>query len=438
VTETTVQQREIWKQYECNPNAMRLIGFGPRQIRVAPPAADAFQALASVLLSHGYDIRVGDTDSYNCRAIKGGTGKSLHSYGIAVDVNWDTNPFKVTPDHRSVEFSGKPTQDARAQDVKLGNADTDMTPDMIDDVRAISTNNRQQVFRWGGDWSDRKDTMHFELEVTPADLQSGINWDTVKQSRAGKAGEISQGPGTGPASASDQLTIGARGDNVKRLQTALAQLGFAVGDVDGIYGNQTASAVRLFQASRGLPPTGTADDATQRAITAPAPQTGGTTMQPDDVVRALIAALLGNQPITSNPAANNPATTPSAQNILQLVLNALAAKKSAATPPATGQAQPVAGAGTSTTPAVLSPIDQWLGGNSMVGYKTALAVIAYAILSILQGVGVAGTATGTNATTTGQILTTLIGAFGGLGLTAKIDRVVQTLGAIASKPPSSS
>lgn len=162
-------------------------------------------------------------------------------------------------------------------------------------------------------------------------------------------------------------------------------------------------------------------------------------MQPDDVVRALIAALLGNQPtVTSNPAANNPATAPSAQNILQLVLNAFVAKKSAATPPATGQAQPVAGAGTSTTPAVLSPIDQWLGGNSMVGYKTALAVIAYAILSILQGVGVAGTATGTNATTTGQILTTLIGAFGGLGLTAKIDRVVQTLGAIASKPPSSS
>src|SRR5262249_53630731 len=175
-----------WKQYECNPNAMTVIGFGPRQIRVAPPAADAFQALASVLLSHGYDIRVGDTDSYNCRAIKGGTGRSLHSYGIAVDVNWDTNPFKMTSDNRAVKFSDKTTKEARGEDVKLGHADTDMTPDMIDDVRAISTNNKQQVFRWGGDWKDRKDSMHFELEVTPADLQSGIDWDTVKQSRAGK------------------------------------------------------------------------------------------------------------------------------------------------------------------------------------------------------------------------------------------------------------
>jgi hypothetical protein len=50
-------------------------------------------------------------------------------------------------------------------------------------------------------------------------------------------------------------------------------------------------------------------------------------------------------------------------------------------------------------------------------------------------VGVAGTATGTTATTTGQILTTLIAAFGGLGGLAKIDRVVQSMGVIAAKPP---
>jgi hypothetical protein len=53
----------------------------------------------------------------------------------------------------------------------------------------------------------------------------------------------------------------------------------------------------------------------------------------------------------------------------------------------------------------------------------------------LQAVGVAGTATGTTATTTGQILTTLIAAFGALGGVSKIDRVVQTLGLIAGAPP---
>ncbi len=434
MAQTTVQQREAWQHYECNPGAMTLITFGPRRIRVAPPAADAFRALAAVLISHGYDIRLDDTDSYNCRAIKGGTGKSLHSYGIAVDVNWDTNPFKLTPDDRAVRFSAKATQQERAQEVKLGISDTDMTPDMIDDVRAIRANNKKQIFQWGGDWRDRKDTMHFELEVTPADLQSGVDWSTVKQSRSGKAVEISTDEAV---PAAGRLMIGARGDDVKQLQSALAQGGFAVGAIDGIYGNQTAAAVRLFQASRGLPQTGMADDATLQAMKATTQQLGGATMNPEDVVRALIAALLGGQPTApATPAADSTSTTQSVQNMLQVILNALIAKKNGTAP--IGQpAQPAAGGGASSAPPVLSPIDQWLGGSAMTGTKTALAILAYAVLSILQAVGVAGTATGPTSTTTGQILTTLIAAFGGLGLTAKVDRVVKTLGLIAAKPPSS-
>ena len=36
------------------------------------------------------------------------------------------------------------------------------------------------MFEWGGDWHDRKDSMHFELDVTPLALQDGIDWATVK------------------------------------------------------------------------------------------------------------------------------------------------------------------------------------------------------------------------------------------------------------------
>lgn len=432
MSQTTAQQRESWKQYECNKDAMTVIDFGPDRIRVAPPTVDAFHALASVLLAHGYQIRVDDTDSYNCRAIKGGTGKSLHSYGIAIDVNWNTNPFKETPDDRAVRFSDKTTQEERAQDVKLGNADTDMTQDMINDVLAIKTNSKKTVFEWGGNWKGRKDTMHFEIDVTPADLQTGINWNTVKQSRAGKAIEHA---GDVAMELSKQLALGARGDDVKQLQLSLAQRGYAVGDVDGIYGNQTAAAVRAFQASQGLPQTGIADGAVLRAMAVPAQQMEGAMMKPEDILRAIFGALLANQPSASTTPAIKPAGVPSAQEILQLVLNALIAKQSGAAQP--GQpAQPAAGTPTPTTTSVLSPIDQWLGGETMAGKKTGLAVVAYAVLSILQAVGVAGTATGPTSTTTGQILTTLIAAFGGMGLTAKIDRVVQTLGLIAAKPPS--
>lgn len=435
MSQTTAQQRESWKQYECNEDAMAVIDFGPDRIRVAPATVDAFHALASVLLANGYQIRVDDTDSYNCRAIKGGTGKSLHSFGIAIDVNWNTNPFKETPDDRAVRFSEKATQDERAQDVKLGIADTDMTQAMIADVLAIKTNNKQTVFEWGGNWKDRKDTMHFELDVSPADLQTGIDWTTVKPPRSAKAIEHTDDV---PIQAAKQLLVGSRGDDVKQLQLALARGGYTVGDVDGIFGTQTAAAVRAFQASRGLPQTGIADDATLRAMTLPAQQTEGVTMKPEDILRAIFGALLASQPTgPSTTPAIKPAGTPSAQDILSGVLNALIAKQGVSAQP--GQPTPTAAVATASAAVpVLSTIDQWLGGQTLAGKKTALSVVAYAVLSILQAVGVAGTATGATSTTTGQILTTLIAAFGGLGLTAKVDRVVQILGLIAVKPPSTS
>jgi uncharacterized protein (TIGR02594 family) len=85
----------------------------------------------------------------------------------------------------------------------------------------------------------------------------------------------------------------------------------------------------------------------------------------------------------------------------------------------------------STTP-ILSPIDKALGGQALVGLKTPLAILAYAGLWILQAVGTVGPATGDNATTTAQVLSAVIAAFGGLGITSKIDRGVQALAAAAA------
>jgi hypothetical protein len=82
------------------------------------------------------------------------------------------------------------------------------------------------------------------------------------------------------------------------------------------------------------------------------------------------------------------------------------------------------------TASVLSPIDKVLGGQAMVGLKTPLAIGAYALMWILQGANVVGTATGDKATTTGSVLTALIAAFGGLGVTAKFDRAFQAIGAM--------
>jgi len=172
---TNAQLRRLWRDYECNEARLVRIPFGPDSIRVAAPAAEAFQRLAGIVLSHGYDIRPGDTDSYNCRTITGGKLKSLHAYGIALDINWQTNPYRDHPGTRPPRFSLKSTQAERAADVAAGLADTDMTAAMIAEIEALTTVDGLPVFKWGGHFGTLKDAMHFELDVGPDELARGLS-----------------------------------------------------------------------------------------------------------------------------------------------------------------------------------------------------------------------------------------------------------------------
>jgi N-acetylmuramoyl-L-alanine amidase len=49
-----------------------------------------------------------------------------------------------------------------------------------------------------------------------------------------------------------RLTVGSEGDDVRQVQQALANLGYAVGEVDGVYGATTEAAVIAFQGAEGL------------------------------------------------------------------------------------------------------------------------------------------------------------------------------------------
>jgi peptidoglycan hydrolase-like protein with peptidoglycan-binding domain len=62
------------------------------------------------------------------------------------------------------------------------------------------------------------------------------------------------------------LREGSRGQAVKDLQIKLQRLGYNVGSIDGIYGKQTAAAVKSFQKARGLTPDGIAGRNTYNAI----------------------------------------------------------------------------------------------------------------------------------------------------------------------------
>lgn len=140
---STSEMRAAWSP-PCDSSDMATIDFGDAgaRITVDPVTVPIWRAVEAIFAAHRYTIRPGDTGAYNCRQITGGSGYSLHAYGIAVDVNWSTNPYGPT-------------------------LVTDMPPGAIRAIEALNVDG-VPVLRWGGRYSGSKDAMHFEVIVAPA------------------------------------------------------------------------------------------------------------------------------------------------------------------------------------------------------------------------------------------------------------------------------
>ncbi len=158
--------KRIWySQYACEksgdfPEAYILIG----DREVADPTLEAWAAFHQALTVAGYDaVRVG---TYNCRPITGGSKLSLHAYGIAVDIDPFAlgNPYYGRSHPKGWRFSW---------------AETKFTEGQVIAVESIRTNDGKKAFLWGGRWNTVKDYMHWEIDVPPSSLATGINWNTV-------------------------------------------------------------------------------------------------------------------------------------------------------------------------------------------------------------------------------------------------------------------
>lgn len=68
------------------------------------------------------------------------------------------------------------------------------------------------------------------------------------------------------ANAYETLERGMTSEAVRTMQQQLIDLGYLRGKADGIFGKNTAAAVRAFQNACGLEATGVADEATQRQL----------------------------------------------------------------------------------------------------------------------------------------------------------------------------
>ena len=214
---TTAQLRRAWAP-ACAVPTRRIELVENVWVRCHRDAVTAMRALGRVFEAHDYRVRAGDTGAYHCRKITNGRGYSLHAYGIALDVNWNTNPF-------------------RADNVLV----TDMPRALVDSALHIRTVSGAPVFRWGGDFVHLKDAMHFEIACAPAELASGIDWRTVRQPvlRADR-------PYRWPL-----IRRGDRGRAVEELQRRLRIA--APGDRGfGRFGARTEAAVRAWQRAHGL------------------------------------------------------------------------------------------------------------------------------------------------------------------------------------------
>lgn len=167
---TTAWLARAWDGYRCEEGLMTWIHVLSNRTPVNPEAVGAFTRLAYALQTTGYQAKT--TWSYNCRPIKGTQRWSLHSYGIAIDVDADCNPMRRRTS--TVRFSNAATQTERCRDVAEDMADTAFTRAQVAAVESISTVDGLRVFAWGGRWRSLKDTMHFQLDVSPGELARGI------------------------------------------------------------------------------------------------------------------------------------------------------------------------------------------------------------------------------------------------------------------------
>ncbi|MBB5867866.1 hypothetical protein F4553_001245 [Allocatelliglobosispora scoriae] len=87
---------------------------------------------------HGYAIKGDQTGGFNCRAIDGSDDPSNHSWGLAIDLNWDDNPWQ--------------------------------NPFRCDLPPALVAMWWRCGFFWGGWYHGKPDTMHFEYIFRPDDV----------------------------------------------------------------------------------------------------------------------------------------------------------------------------------------------------------------------------------------------------------------------------
>jgi hypothetical protein len=130
----------------CQTSKMVKVTNGDHSVNVRRELAELVLTLFQVTAKLGYDVnpagQVNQTWGFACRAIRGSTTASNHSWGLAVDINSLANPMQST--FRS-----------------------NIPPAVIHAWEVCG-------FYWGGRYTKRPDTMHLEYIGRPSDVKADL------------------------------------------------------------------------------------------------------------------------------------------------------------------------------------------------------------------------------------------------------------------------
>jgi len=106
-----------------------------------------------------------NTSAFNCRVITGGNQMSLHSYGVAIDINPLQNPY-IDNEYEVGKLNVKILPPAGMQYINRAKLKPGMVENIInaDNENIIDICKRNGFRNWGGDWEHPLDYQHFQVE----------------------------------------------------------------------------------------------------------------------------------------------------------------------------------------------------------------------------------------------------------------------------------
>ena len=129
----------VCKSYQVNIKVDIINEQGVRtnmNLTVHKGVADDVKKIFKEIADIGFICIASQCGGYNYRKVTGGSSLSQHSYGTAIDINWDYNPYSKNSNYKCPESKYK------------------ITPNVVN----IFAN---YGWSWGGNWTTPKDYMHF-------------------------------------------------------------------------------------------------------------------------------------------------------------------------------------------------------------------------------------------------------------------------------------